>query len=237
MEIHKLFFYMRKAKGLTQKQLAEVINVSQSAVARLERGEVTAISRQSLKDLAPQLHINPAFLDGENENPFSLNQNEFIIFKLGSGFKGPDISPINWFLENCNIRDVYALSPPLGVPGRLIRGAIADELTYAVLMRDIFDNIFLFRYTLAFVFLFYSQKESYERLHSTATNYNYEFRNIDRRLYDAIYNATVERAALDDLFLENIYPLTEAEEQLIRFVRRKELIPQKVIENIDKMNS
>ena len=110
MEIHKLFFFMRKAHGLTQKQVGDIINVSQSAVARLERGEITAISRQSLKQVAPRLNINPAFLDAENENPFFLNQNEFIFFKLGSGFKGPDISPITWFIENCNVSDVYALS-------------------------------------------------------------------------------------------------------------------------------
>lgn len=234
MEIHKLFFFMRKARGITQQELADKIGVSQSAVARLERGETTAISKQSLQDIAPQLNINPRFLSAEDENPFLMTPDEFVFYRISTGFSKMNITPITWCIENCDICDVYALSPPVGVPCRLIRGARKDELTYAVLMRDRFGNIFLFRHITNFVFLFYSKKAYYESLQSVNRNIDYQFKRIDINLHNLLNQETITSHELRTLFVEDIYPLTLPEQRLIRVSRQREINIETLIENIER---
>jgi transcriptional regulator with XRE-family HTH domain len=51
----------RKAKGITQEQMAKAINVSQSAYSRLEQGQ-SAMSVSQLRAIAAQLEIPQATL-------------------------------------------------------------------------------------------------------------------------------------------------------------------------------
>ena len=52
----------RKAKGLTQEELGELLGVQKSAVAKYENGRVVNIKRSVLKKIADVLEIRPTEL-------------------------------------------------------------------------------------------------------------------------------------------------------------------------------
>lgn len=60
----------RKKKGYTQEELAEMVGVKKSAVAKWENGRVSEIKRSNLNMLSKALDINPnSLLDDIEEKP------------------------------------------------------------------------------------------------------------------------------------------------------------------------
>lgn len=68
MNIGALIKEKRLAKGLTQDELAELVGVKNSAVAKWETGRVSEIKRSNLKKLADALDIRPSQLIGDAES-------------------------------------------------------------------------------------------------------------------------------------------------------------------------
>jgi transcriptional regulator with XRE-family HTH domain len=68
MNIGALIKEKRLAKGLTQDELAELVGVKNSAVAKWETGRVSEIKRSNLKKLADALGIRPSQLIGDVES-------------------------------------------------------------------------------------------------------------------------------------------------------------------------
>ncbi len=54
---------LRKEKGMSQKQLAEVINVSSSAISQYERRKASP-ARENLHKLAEYFNVTVAYLEG-----------------------------------------------------------------------------------------------------------------------------------------------------------------------------
>ena len=52
----------RKAKGMTQKELGEILGVNDSAVAKYEKGRVVNLKRSTLKKIADVLDLRPSEL-------------------------------------------------------------------------------------------------------------------------------------------------------------------------------
>ncbi len=65
--------FMRKQKGLTQEELAHLINRSSNQVARWERGEVK-LKTETITDIARVLNTSSSYLLGETDNPDELAQ-------------------------------------------------------------------------------------------------------------------------------------------------------------------
>lgn len=58
----------RKAKGLTQEELANRVGVQKSAIAKWENGRVSEIKRSNLKALSIALGLNPNVLLSSSED-------------------------------------------------------------------------------------------------------------------------------------------------------------------------
>lgn len=57
----------RKGKGFTQEDLAQIVGVGKSAVAKWENGRVSEIKRTNLKKLSEALGLKPTQLLGDIE--------------------------------------------------------------------------------------------------------------------------------------------------------------------------
>lgn len=68
MNIGALIKEKRLAKGMTQDELAELVGVKNSAIAKWENGRVSEIKRSNLKKLADALGISPVQLLGDVES-------------------------------------------------------------------------------------------------------------------------------------------------------------------------
>lgn len=80
----------RKKKGYTQEELAEMVGVKKSAVAKWENGRVSEIKRSNLNMLSKALGINPnSLLDDIEEKPVETANNLADLF-LGFELKETD---------------------------------------------------------------------------------------------------------------------------------------------------
>lgn len=60
----------RKALGLTQKEVAEMVEVSEATVSRWESGEIANMRRDRIASYAKALKVTPSFImTGEEDNP------------------------------------------------------------------------------------------------------------------------------------------------------------------------
>ena len=62
---------LRKEKGLTQAQLADLVGVSQAHISRLERGDDSA-SLKLIYDIASALNVQPSSLFEERDDKEAL---------------------------------------------------------------------------------------------------------------------------------------------------------------------
>ena len=67
MRIGDVIKQARIQKGYTQEELAELVGVQKSAVAKWENGRVSEIKRSNLYGLAQALGISPTSLVGDSE--------------------------------------------------------------------------------------------------------------------------------------------------------------------------
>ena len=75
MDVGQLIKDRRLAKGMTQEELADLVGVKKSAVAKWENGRVSEIKRSNLKMLADALEVSPVQLLGDIEKrPVSVAQ-------------------------------------------------------------------------------------------------------------------------------------------------------------------
>lgn len=67
IEIGKRIKLRRKSMGLTQKQLADLVNLSEASISRYEHGKVEDATTQKLNEFAGALQVNTAWLLGLKE--------------------------------------------------------------------------------------------------------------------------------------------------------------------------
>jgi|HigsolmetaAR206D_1030411.scaffolds.fasta_scaffold00003_36 transcriptional regulator with XRE-family HTH domain len=70
--------YLRKKKGLTQKELSKILNVSESSISMYER-EDREPSFETLKQIADFFGVSRAFLLGDPE-PSQKNDEDLLAF-------------------------------------------------------------------------------------------------------------------------------------------------------------
>lgn len=62
MELGRLIKEARKAKGMTQQELGDIVGLQKSAIAKYESGRVVNIKRSTLQKIASALNIRPSEL-------------------------------------------------------------------------------------------------------------------------------------------------------------------------------
>lgn len=91
----------RKKKGYTQEELAEMVGVKKSAVAKWENGRVSEIKRSNLNMLSKALDINPnSLLDDIEEKPVET-ANKLADLFLGIEIKETD-AEVRMMLDEYN---------------------------------------------------------------------------------------------------------------------------------------
>lgn len=103
----------RKAKNLSQKELAEIFNTSHTTIGKYERDEMTP-SIEAAKKLAKILDTSVAYLLGETEqadlfkDPAMLKRlNE--LEKLDEKNKSHILSVLDGFLQSVKLKNIAAL--------------------------------------------------------------------------------------------------------------------------------
>ncbi|MBE5943879.1 MAG: helix-turn-helix transcriptional regulator [Lachnospiraceae bacterium] len=77
MDIGKIIKNARLKKEYTQEELATLVGVKKSAVAKWENGRVSEIKRSNLKKLAEALDLKPTELLGSNESQHDMSDINF----------------------------------------------------------------------------------------------------------------------------------------------------------------
>lgn len=225
---------IRILQGITQTKLSQKIGISQSAITQFEKSKAT-LSIETLKRIAKELGLNPEYFENRTPNPFIR---DFYFFKIGSLLKAADIKPVLWFLEHRNIIDVFLLLPPIEAVGRIIRGGIADEMVYAIVLRDRFGNVFLFREVLFTVFIFNSKTEGVNALRpaidkvegrDNSRDIKLHFIKIPIDVYEKIRDWTITKADLEFMLKQSVGSLKENEEKLILYLRENNINPETLI--------
>lgn len=66
---------IREKKGLLQAELAKRVNISESVMSRIEKGD-RAVRDDELKEIAKQLNVSADYLIGHSSNPMLTRTNE-----------------------------------------------------------------------------------------------------------------------------------------------------------------
>lgn len=72
MNIKEIIYNRRNELGLTMKQLANAVGVSEGTISRWESGDIANMKRDKIKALADALDISPAVIMGWEEPPQTL---------------------------------------------------------------------------------------------------------------------------------------------------------------------
>lgn len=234
MNLNFLFTIMREGKGLTQQAIADVIGVSRTAVAHFERGQLSALSSESLLKAAPVLSINPSFITGESLSPF-YSEDVIKVYLKGSFPFQVELSPLYSFLQDeC---EVFLLSPPLNIFER-VRKVITDEAVYAIVIKDEFQNTLIFRHKKLNVFIL-PDNDAIQRLTRfpySKLGFNLKFYTvkINKDLYLRIKDWTINKSDLEFLLEHSLLPLSNDEENFIREIRKRGINIKELRDNIHK---
>ncbi len=145
MENLALFIRMaREAQGISQKEIAEAINISQSAITQFEKLRAT-LSMDTLVKMAPLLNINPEFIGKGSGNPFKQTGKEKIIkmFIPENTLGEIDFSIIDLIAKSNAETAFILLTPPRWSDGRYKLERYG--FSYALLIEDRDHNKFIFR--------------------------------------------------------------------------------------------
>ena len=64
---------LRTQKGLSQEQLAELLGLQKSAIAKYEKGRVINIKRSTIANMADIFHCNPSYIMGWSDSKYENN--------------------------------------------------------------------------------------------------------------------------------------------------------------------
>jgi len=138
MIFNKLLRVVREALNLTQGDLADIANISRSAIAQYE-AKRAALSSRTLEVIAPALHVNPAFITNPLRNPF--RSSDLIHFRVDSPLT--DASPLLQIIldHNKELKMLILLVPEIGK--RHPKKPTGNKAVTALLIRDGDNNSFL----------------------------------------------------------------------------------------------
>ena len=79
-EIGSRIRQQRKVRGMTIQQLADAVGVQNSTISRYENGSFEKLKLPVIEAIGVALHINPAWLIGKSESPYSFENDKDFLF-------------------------------------------------------------------------------------------------------------------------------------------------------------
>ena len=85
MEVKELIYNRRTSLGLTMKQLADMVGVSEGTISRWESGDIENMRRDKINALAVALHVSPAMIMGWEEKNESNSKRIPVYGRVAAG--------------------------------------------------------------------------------------------------------------------------------------------------------
>ena len=85
MEVKELIYNRRTALGLTMKQLADAVGVSEGTISRWESGDIENMRRDKINALASALRVSPAMIMGWEEKSESNSRRIPVYGRVAAG--------------------------------------------------------------------------------------------------------------------------------------------------------
>ncbi len=112
---------LRKARGLTQVQLAELCGMPQSTISRIESGSTTGVDFDTLDRVAAALGVHPSELIAFDHVPFDHDGRTYVIEDCtGEVGSLPEGASAMWSIRG---QDITFVGEPRETPGDLIKRA------------------------------------------------------------------------------------------------------------------
>lgn len=101
-DIKEIIKNRREELGLTIKQVADIVGVSEGTVSRWESGNIKNMKRDKIAALAKALQIQPRILMGWDEDESDVNKigGYTIVYPGGEFCTTPGADHIDWVLHN-----------------------------------------------------------------------------------------------------------------------------------------
>ena len=112
---------LRKARALTQVQLAKLCGMPQSTISRIESGSTTGVDFDTLDRVAAALGVHPSELIAFDQVPFDHDGRTYVIEDCtGDADSLPEGAAAMWSIQG---QDVTFAGEPGESPGDLIKRA------------------------------------------------------------------------------------------------------------------
>jgi len=112
---------LRKARGLTQVQLAELCGMPQSTISRIESGSTTGVDFDTLDRVAVALGVHPSELIAFDHVPFDHDGRTYVIEDCtGDVDSIPEGATAMWSIQG---QDITFAGEPGESPGDIIKRA------------------------------------------------------------------------------------------------------------------
>ncbi len=136
----QIFKFLRRLTGITQLQLADLVNIDQSAIAHFEDGR-GKLSDETVLRIIHALSLNKDYFEGNELNPFAKSTSVYKFFLRGKNMKA-DLKYLFQFLRIAApvIGEIILLTTSASMKFKKMTSP-----TYAIAMNDTSGNIYLFR--------------------------------------------------------------------------------------------
>lgn len=246
--INNLTFLIREGMGLTQKDLAEMINVrgvDHSQISRFERQE-DDLSEKALIRLADILNLSIDFIRNESAYPFEKRH----LYKLHTAGRSPKKLDLLYMLPFvCESFDAIAIIPDIPAFIKYFRMRSLRSCVYAIAVMDSNDTLFLLRdrNPMSFIktseYLVMEMEESLRGMsEEESLNYTFYIKHIGREsdlsfhLFEKIQSGMVEKTEIARLFGPReigAMMVSVAEKNLLLKMRKNKLSPSEIEKQIE----
>ncbi|MBN2569411.1 MAG: helix-turn-helix transcriptional regulator [Deltaproteobacteria bacterium] len=221
--LNKLFKLSRILKSVKQKDLANAVGITRQAIQRFEAG-LTTLSPDTLRKVAPHLHINIEHITDQTKNPYDYRG--LIKMLFSEKYIDPTFEPIATLVLANSKLEFISLIAKIDPITRIKNMTLLQNPVYSVAIRDQDNNIFLLRrksktdYVLADGNLHNTMWQTLEFVKEKRKLFYFATSQVDRNLYKKIQSWTVEREDIEPLFSQcefasYIDPTQQEYEQLI----------------------
>lgn len=241
MEPVELFSLVLKSKGLKQSAVAEKAGITRSAFSQFLNSKAT-LSTDTLKDIAKELGVNPAWITGDEKNPFKSK--ELIKMFIPDNFLTTtlDFSLIYHLLSVNRKLDFIFVAPHIPFFSKAASQTVFGTPIYAIAIADGDNNIFIFRRKARSVLsaAIVGDKDLQLSIEDIAQKegkrVTFRIRKIDDKLYKKIQDwDSLTRKDISPLFsggpssrLSDIFGFKDDEIKLIYEMRKKHIKPAQV---------
>jgi len=141
MKINEIFKRVREYQGRKQHEIAHLAGITHQSLSGFE-SEISTLSKNTQKEIAGHLGLNPDYIDGGVVNPFKSDRLIKVLIKEGILFE--NFEPLYFVAQFSSRITLIGLIAPPEVMKKLYR-KLGITWIFAITFADSLGNIFLLR--------------------------------------------------------------------------------------------